>query len=223
MGASMHCCEHCGAVEQSFGRRRAARDLRRYRSKGPDATTTAVVGMIRDSGIGPATLLDIGGGVGVIAFELLGQGIERAVLAEAAPGYLEAARREADRRGETTRMEFVLGNFVDTAGGIDGADVVTLDRVVCCYPDHASLLAAAAARCSDMLVLSHPRDRWGVRFVVGLENLVRRLRRDRFRTFVHPVEAMYGILADAGFIQKDSTESFVWRTVSFVRRRVSTA
>lgn len=213
----MNCCTHCTALEQTFGRKQAARDLRRYRRKGPAATTAAVVGMVRQSGAAAATLLDIGGGVGVIAFELLDQGVSHAVLAEAAPGYLEAARSEARRRGATARVKFVQGDFVETAGEIESADVVTLDRVVCCYPDHAALLAAAASRCGTILVLSHPRERWAVRLVVGLENLVRRLRRDPFRTFVHPREAMYRVIADAGFVEDSSAESFVWRTVSFVR------
>jgi 2-polyprenyl-3-methyl-5-hydroxy-6-metoxy-1,4-benzoquinol methylase len=222
--ASMNCCTHCNALEQTFGRKQAARDIHRYRRKGPDATTAAVVGMVRQSGAAAATLLDIGGGVGVIAFELLDQGVEHAVVAEAAPGYLEAARTEAHRRGATDRVKFVQGDFVDTAGGIESADVVTLNRVVCCYPDHAALLAAAASRCRTVLALSHPRERWAVRLFIRLENLVRRLRRDPFRTFVHPREAMYRVLADAGFVEQGSAESFVWRTVSFVReRRPSTA
>jgi hypothetical protein len=57
-----------------------------------------------------------------------------------------------------------------------------------------------------------------VRVVIGLENLVRRLTRNAFRTFVHPPERIEARLADAGFGRVARRETFVWRSELYARR-----
>jgi hypothetical protein len=44
--------------------------------------------------------------------------------------------------------------------------VVTLDRVVCCYPDAETLLRAAAQRARKLVAFTYPRDRWYVRVFI---------------------------------------------------------
>jgi magnesium-protoporphyrin O-methyltransferase len=107
--------------------------------------------------------------------------------------------------------------LVDVAGGLEPVDVVTLDRVVCCYPDYAALLARSADKCRAAYVLSYPLDRWYVRLVVAVQNLVRRLRRDAFRTFVHPEAAIRQTLTEAGLRPAGERDFFVWR-VEWYRR-----
>ena len=43
--------------------------------------------------------------------------------------------QEARDAGLLDRIDFVDGDFVRRAAETDEADIVTLDRVVCCYPD----------------------------------------------------------------------------------------
>ena len=57
-----------------FGTGEAEGDLKRYRRNGPDSTTKALIEAIVAEGVEGATLLDIGGGIGAIAFELLDAG-----------------------------------------------------------------------------------------------------------------------------------------------------
>lgn len=76
-----------------------------YRDKGPDATTRALVDAIVAEGIDGATLLDIGGGIGVVQLELLGAGAATAVLVDASEAYVEVARAEAERRGYSDRTQ----------------------------------------------------------------------------------------------------------------------
>jgi magnesium-protoporphyrin O-methyltransferase len=204
-------CPHCRAADTTFGTKVAAADRKRYERRGPDRTTAEMVRAVRALGLREATLLDIGAGIGVVHHELLDHGAAAAVHVEAATAYLEAARFEAVARGHDQRVRFVQGDFVDVAGGLEPADVVTLDRVVCCYPDYAALLGRSAAKCRAAYVLSYPRDRWYVRLVVRVQNLVRRLRRDAFRTFVHPEAAIRQALADAGLRPAGARDFFVWR------------
>ena len=90
------------------------------------------------------------------------------------------------------------------------ADIVTLDRVVCCYPDYVALLERAAASARRNLALSFPRERWFVRLRVTAENFWHRLTRNAFRTFVHPEAAMTALIRRAGFRLRDRRTTLGW-------------
>ena len=68
---------------------------------------------------------------------------------------------------------------------VSPADAVILDRVICCYPRLHELLSASARKAERFLVLSYPRETWWVRLAFVLYNLSLRLKRIRFRTYVH--------------------------------------
>jgi hypothetical protein len=157
-----------------------------------------------------STLLDVGGGVGVVSFELLSSGIRNATLVEASPAYLEKARAEASRRNCQNRLSTALGDFVALASELEVADIFVLDRVVCCYPDHVALLGKAAGLCRSVIALTYPRDRWFVRALTGFVNFVRRLKGDAFRTFVHPAAALDATLRSAGFQRSDRRGTWTW-------------
>jgi predicted RNA methylase len=134
----------CDRGFEIFDRRSAEQDLERYQRHGPDTTTRMLLDMIRERGVRGASVLDVGAGIGVIDHELLRAGAGHAVLVDASGPSLEAARSEARRRGHLDRIDFVDGDFVARASVIDHADIVTLDRVVCCYPDMESLVRSSA-------------------------------------------------------------------------------
>jgi magnesium-protoporphyrin O-methyltransferase len=183
------CC--CQGVDELFGERAARHDLRRYRNRGPSRSTRLLLNALRAEGIAGATVLDIGGGVGVIQHELLHAGAESATGVEASGAYLRAAREEAARRGHAERITYREGDFVALADGVAPADVVTLDRVICCYPDMEALVGASAERAQRLYGLVYPRDprwlRFGLRFVV---NGCMRLTRRTFRTYAHRTAAV---------------------------------
>ena len=82
------------------------------------------------------------------------------------------------------------------------ADVVVLHRVVCCYPDYERLLSAAASQAARLLVFSHPPRTPVSRLGFGFDNLLRRLRGNDFRTFVHPPEAMRAVVESQGMAMR---------------------
>ena len=73
-------------------------------------------------------------------------------LALSQVGRVLAGVRVGERRGHAGRVTFRLGDFKVVAPDLPLADVVTLDRVVCCDPDFTSLLTAAADQ-SPVLVI----------------------------------------------------------------------
>ncbi len=206
----MECCTGYRAAEMQFGRKVAERDLRRYRRGGADPTTRLILAELRRWPLEGRRLLDVGGGIGVISAELAGSGVASATMVEASPAYLEVARREVGSRYGSRPTQFILGDFAVIAGTLPDADVVTLDRVVCCYPDGESLLREAAARTRQLLAFTYPRDRWYVRMIIALENFWRRLTGSKFRAFVHPPQRMAGALEAAGLVRDARRKAFVW-------------
>jgi hypothetical protein len=61
----------CECYGSQFGDKHAAKDLKRYRAKGPDKTTRLLLDALEAEGIQGASVLDVGGGVGVVHHELL--------------------------------------------------------------------------------------------------------------------------------------------------------
>lgn len=194
----MSCCSHCAATASQFDPRRAEKDRARYQRRGPDPTTKLILEQLRPITRPGDTLLDVGGGIGVIGLELQTSGLREIVLVEAAPSSLSVAERLFANTGSSAQFRIVSGDFADIFPTLT-AEIVTLDRVVCCYPDYVALLERAAASARRTLVLSFPRDRWFVRLRVAAENFVHRLTRNAFRTFVHPEAAMTALIRGAGF------------------------
>ncbi|MCS6847042.1 MAG: class I SAM-dependent methyltransferase [Anaerolineae bacterium] len=186
----MKCCagSNCRAFESVFDASYAEDDLEEYRAHGPAKSTRALLQAIQDATpVAGATLLDIGGGVGAVHHELLKAGARSAVDVDGSSAFLAAARREAERLGHADRVSYLHGDFVTLAGEIASADIVTLDRVICCYPDMPQLVGAAAARARRVLGLVFPRDAWWARAGVWAVNLFERLRRDPLLFYVHRV------------------------------------
>ncbi len=210
-------CECCKITNDQFGKDTAEADLKEYRRKGPAKQTRLILDAVRSLRLKDASLLDVGGGVGAIYHELLADSVSRATHVDASSAYLAAAREEAERRGNAGRVEFVHADFTDAAPDLPQADVVTLDRVVCCYPDYRGLLKAAAGRSRRALALSYPREGWHIKSVMWLMNLFLRLTRDPFRVFVHPVEKMDALLQAEGMSRISLKKLFVWEVALYQR------
>jgi hypothetical protein len=210
-------CSHCVDAEDFFGRRTAKRDLRRYRRKGPHKSTQLLLEAIGPAPGPGATLLDIGGGVGAIQHELLQAGFVSAVQVEASEEYLKASQSEASRLGLRDRVAYFHGDFVDMAPTIAEADVVTLDRVICCYPQMERLVERSAAKAKLLFGLVFPRERSGARLGVSLANLFFRARRSAFRVYLHPSAAVDAALRRIGFRQTFNDTTLLWQVAVYSR------
>ena len=213
----MDCSAHCAATDRLFGAKTAEGDLRRYRRKGADRHTRLMLEELRRWPVAGASLLDIGGGIGVLGLELMVSGARQVVQVDASAAYLAATQRQFAERGWSDRLQAVPGDFATLTRQIDPADIVTLDRVVCCYPDYERLLARASGCARTALALSYPRDRWYVRAVIALENLWRRITQDAFRAFVHPPTRLATVLERSGLRRVARRGTAIW-VVDLYRR-----
>ena len=212
------CCSTYAAVAAShFDDRIARRELASYRRKGPGSTTRLLRDLLRATGRLGGVLLDVGSGIGGLTFELLEHGVARAIAVDASPANLAAATEEAIRRGRVGNVQFVHGDFLDVAPRIPQATVVTLDRVVCCYPLYEPLLEESLRHAERCFAISYPRDVWYVQAAITLENAVRRIRGNPFRAFVHPAERMRRVIEGAGLRLASRRQTWQWSADVYLR------
>jgi magnesium-protoporphyrin O-methyltransferase len=212
----MNCCQ-CQGIEELFSEKYVTKELARYRAKGPDKTTRMLTEAIKEAGVQGLTLLDIGGGLGPVQHDLLDAGVQSATDVEASTAYITAARTETQRRGYTDRVHYHHGDFVDLSEEISPADIVTLDRVICCYHDMQRLVDLSAARTRKLYGLVYPRDTWWVKIGLALENLFFRIRRSPFRTYAHPTEAVEALVSKNGLNRRSYSQTLVWQVVVYSR------
>lgn len=207
----------CEGYESQFGAQHAAKDLKRYRAKGPDKTTRQLLDALREHGVQGASVLDIGAGIGAVHHELLSSGARSATHVDVTGAHIRAAQEEATRQGHTGQVKFVQGDFVAVAADVPPADIVTLDRVICCYPDMERLVSLSAKKAGRLYGAVYPRERWFVKAFVALGNRMRQIRGNAFRSYVHSVDAIDAALERQGLGKRNVRETFVWRVVVYSR------
>ena len=209
------CCAKAG-YDRLFDEGQARRDARRYRRKGLDAAAAWIVEVARAQGIDGAAVLEPGGGVGALQIELLKSGAAHATVVELSDRYEQEALRLAREAGMDARLRRRLGDF--SSSELEAADVVVMHRVVCCYPDHAQLLGAAADRARRLLIFTYPPANAGFQVFVTVANLWLRLRQTPFRVFAHPPAALRATVERSGFQLIAERRRGFWKGMAFVRR-----
>src|SRR5687767_13917293 len=214
-------CTQCEGVEQQFDPKTARRSLRRYRRRGPDKTTRLLIQDLRAAlealDARDALLLDIGAGVGAIHHELLDGRVGRAVHVDASSSHLEVAREETARRGHDARTSFVYGDFVAIADTLPDADIVTLDRVICCYHDMTGLVNQSARKALRFYGAVYPRNTVWVGIGIAAVNAFQRLTRSAFRVFHHDPAAIDATLRAAGLERRSMRHTLGWEVVVYTR------
>ena len=168
--------------------------------------------------LGPGyDVLEIGGGVGALYIELLKRGGSRAANIELTSSYEAVAGELLAETGLADRVSRRLGDFVAIAGTTPSADVVLMQRVVCCYPDVDALVGAAASHTRRLLVMSFPVERWWIRLGALFGNTLLALRRDTFRAYVHPLGRIIGAAERQGLRLVAREPGLLWQVVTLER------
>ena len=144
------------------------------------------------------TVLEVGGGIGEIEIELLRAGAEHATNVELVGVYEPHGRALLEEQGLSGRIDWRYGDLATDRDLGPEADVVILNRVVCCYPDMPALVEAAAEKTRRVLALSFPRDTVLARLGVRAINTWCRVRRSEFRFFVHSPREIVATAAARG-------------------------
>ena len=213
----MECCQ-CKGIETRFDQEYVAKKLKGYREKGPEASTQILIDVLKETMDQNMTLLDIGSGIGDIQHALLNAGVKESFNCEASTAYIDACKEEARRGGHADRITHIKGDFVAIAGDIPEADIVTLDRVICCYHDMPDLVSKSLAKSLKLYGIVIPIDKWWVKLANSIYyNLRFLLQRNPFRVFVHSTEAIEELIVGAGFNRVFFDVKGTWQISVYVR------
>ncbi len=212
----MDCCQ-CEVIESEFDQKYALKQLKKYRKKGPKKTAIKLIEVIQKEAAPGATLLDIGGGVGDIQHALLKMGISKTYNAEASTGHLEACKSEAERQGHADKISHHQGNFVDLVEEIPSTDIVTLDRVICCFDEMEKLVDLSSKKARHLYGLVYPRETWWVKLGIAVDNFLLRIQCISMRVFVHSPKEVEAIINKNGLKRIFYEEKGVWQVVLFSR------
>ncbi|NUM45794.1 MAG: methyltransferase domain-containing protein [Anaerolineales bacterium] len=215
----MNCCSNpqCRGIEQIFDDSVARKELKEYKRKGVKKTTRLLLNAVQNLGVKNASLLDIGGGIGAIQLELLQAGVAQVTNVDASPAYSNTARDEATRLGWGDRVSYHVGNFVDLAPTLPSAEIVTLDRVICCYNDMPALVQASVDRARRVYAVVFPKDVWWIKAGIGLANGLQKVFRHPFRIFAHPTEEVEALVRARGFERVFTNRGLFWQVIVYAK------
>ena len=154
---SMSSCCDPTPYRRFFNRKEAERNVRAYRRKGLDPMASSMVEYLISRDIEGADVLEVGGGVGAIQIDLLKAGVAKTINVELSTEYEEAAKKLVEEEGLGDAITRRLGDFVEDQHKLEPADIVVMNRVVCCYPWMEALMEAAVSKSNSYLALVFPR------------------------------------------------------------------
>lgn len=178
---------------------------------------------LTEAGLSGRTVLDVGCGIGDLALSTLQRGARHAIGVDLSPKAIERAQALARARGLADRATFAVGD--GSTRDLPEADVVVLNRVLCCYADAEALLRRSLAAAGSVYAFTTPVSAGLVgamnRSWTWLWNVVYRIRRKRyagFRTYVHDVRDVDERVRSAGFTPvRRERRRLVWDLAVYAR------
>jgi magnesium-protoporphyrin O-methyltransferase len=162
-------------------------------------------------------VLEIGGGIVKLQAELLLAGAEHGEVVELVATFEPYAVELARSRGLEERTSFRVADLLEDEDATEPADVVLLNRVVCCTPDGLELTGVAARLTRRRLALSFPRDRRALRAAVALQNAFFRVVGRAFRVFLHDPAALVAAGEAQGLRRVESGRGAIWEYIVLER------
>ncbi len=212
----MLCCSHAQAAAAVFSRL-AAWYRWRYRWLGLERCQRQLVAGLAKVGYQNAGLLEIGCGIGYLHQWLLKRGAATAVGIDLSPRMVAEAEALAESQGLGERVRYLVGDFLELADRIEPADIVLLDKVICCYPDADALLAQAAAKARRAIALTYPRRHWLSRLLHAAFNRLLAWLGSDFRTYLHDPLQVERRLRALGWEKAVEDKTLLWLTQIFVQ------
>lgn len=176
-----------------------------------------MLALASEPGLDGARVLEIGGGIGALQAELVSEGAEQGEVVEVVGAYEPYARELAREKGLEERTSFRVVDVLEEPDAVAPADVVLMNRVVCCSPDGVALAGGAARLARRTLVLSFPRDIFWMRVGIRLLNAGLALFGRSFRVFAHPRSALVAAAEAEGLRFADGGHVTAWEFAAFRR------
>lgn len=218
------CCpqKDVNDLNEMFNAERAQRNAREYLAHGLDQRAqklAAFVAAYATPDKQPLSLLDVGCGAGGLHHELLRRGVvQRVTAVDASAAFIAAAQENAARLYLAESITYFQQDFAQNAAAFEMADVVVMDRVICCYPYLQQLLGAAAIRARRLLVISFPFDTWWVRWPFRLLDASLTLVGSGYHPFLHPLPDVLQVTTQGGLGLNSQDSHRIWQIMAFARQ-----
>ena len=211
------CCCHAQAAGGLFSR--FAKYYRhRYRWLGLEPSQRQLVQGLSKVGYQGASLLEIGCGVGYLHQWLVKHGAAKAVGVDLSAGMLQEAWELAAEQGLDSKVSYRQGDYTELARDLASADIVILDKVICCYPDVDTLLASASENANRVIALTYPRIHLLTRMGMGLLNRLLALSGSHFRTYLHRPDHVQKQLSSLGWDKAYEASTTMWLSQIYLAR-----
>jgi SAM-dependent methyltransferase len=185
--------------------------------------SSALLDAITETGVADRTILDVGCGIGDLAIEVVARGAASGTGFDLSAKAIDEARKLAQTRGVGERMRFEVGDGATL--DLPAADIVVINRVVCCYPDTENLLERTLGAARSVFAITAPISTGSVgvynKVLNRWWNVWYRLRRRKFagfQTFVHDLDRIDERIRAAGFRRvRHERRRIVWDLAVYAR------
>jgi len=211
------CCPHSQSAGKFFSFF-AKSYRRRFAKKGFETSQQQLIDGITQAKYKDKTLLEIGCGVGHLHQTLIEEGAKSATGIELANKMLDEAKDWAKQRGLTEKTTYFEGDFISIADTVEPADIVIMDKVVCCYPDANSLIHRSLDKCLSAYALTYPRKTWYTRLGTQILALIMKLSGSDFRPYEHDPEQIENWVMQQGYQKIFQNQTTVWLTQVYAKQ-----
>lgn len=214
----MSCCSctPSSGIEKYFSDS-AGRYERRSRKRGLLREQKLLLEGIQHASVEGKTILDIGCGVGYLHHQLLKNGAARAYGIDISEEMIGSARKLAKESGLEGVTEYRQGDFTAMSESVEAADIVILDRVLCCYENVDALLGQALGKCRGTLAISFPRPALVASLSFHTMIVLGKVLRWSFIPSWHDWKRLLHSIRESGFTPFSSGKTFVWAVHVFRR------
>src|SRR5262245_8498666 len=162
-----------------------------YKKSGLSKSSKTLFDLLVEDGVKDKSVLELGSGAGGFSIELLRRGASGVVGVDLSPEMVKTATQLSQESGFSDRARFEQGN--GATASLPRADIVIMDKVICCYSDIGSLLKNATGASQSIVGFVAPRGegllKWPLKFGVWIMNIVEK-RRHRILFYVHSLEEL---------------------------------
>lgn len=212
--------EHCCGADLFFDKKTAKKQYRQYLKKGPSRVTAKIIQQLTSKTIEGKSLIDVGGGIGALQWWFLQQGGSQTTAIDASSGYLQQAEEHAVKNAWEEKTDFVLGDYTVVHTQVDRPDYITLDKVVCCYPDYKEIIEVSCKKAKTHIALSYPIDGIFSKIVSWFGALFIKFKSNSFRPYVHSVNKIREVFHGQGYERVSHTMAFPWHIETYRRKNV---
>jgi magnesium-protoporphyrin O-methyltransferase len=208
----MNCCQtQTLSGTDKFFTKQSERYMKQFRKKGLAKEQQLLLEGISALGLEEKTILEIGCGVGGLHLTMVKQGASFATGIDISEGMLNGAKRLSRELGLEHNTNYLLGDVVQMNGIVPDADIVVLDKVVCCYENILDLLEKSSVKSKQVYAFTYPNPNILVKTSFHGLIFLGTTFKWVFRPYWHNWDALIREVKKRGFKQTYMNSTLMWQ------------